>query len=80
MSVIESQARFLVFCLGRAVKPNRLLFPVFLPAVKAGLRLLLPRTERASLREALPFRERLPARAFPVDLPVALTPLTWPLR
>jgi hypothetical protein len=32
--------------LGRAVKPNRLLLPAFVPAVKAGLR--LPRVVRAS--------------------------------
>jgi hypothetical protein len=69
--------------LGGAVKPNRLEFPAFVPAVKAGLRLL--RAGRASglasFRAALPLRVPLPflgwllLRGAVPALPAALAPL-----
>jgi hypothetical protein len=82
----RTHARFFVSCLGRglgrAVKPNCLLFPAFVPAAKAGLR--LPRTGRASgresLREAVPLRGTLLLRAVVLGLAAALAPLVWPLR
>lgn len=43
----RSHPRFFVPCLGRAVKPKRLLLPALAPAENAGLRL-----PRASLRDS----------------------------
>ena len=63
--------RFFVSCLGRAVKPNRLLFPALVPAVRAGLRLLC--AGRASVRESV--RGMLLLRTGPLGLPVAFAPL-----
>src|ERR1039458_6195761 len=65
--------RFFVPCLGRAVKPNRLLFPALAPAASAGLR-LLP-------REALAPRTGLLApREVVADFPAGLEPLELTLR
>ena len=84
----RTHPRFFVPCLGGAVKPNRLEFPAFVPAVSAGLRLLRAgrASGRASFRAALPLRVPLPLlgwlllREVVVALPAALAPLEWPLR
>ena len=80
----RTHARFFVSCLGldwdlgRAVKPNRLLFPAFAPAVKAGLRLLRP--DRESARASVRVSVRAPVRPPGLGLAVGLAPLEWPLR
>jgi hypothetical protein len=70
-SFLPTHPRFFVPCLGRAVKPNRLLFPAFEPAARAGLR-LLPRGPRSGPRVLPGCCRRLPA-----GLPAAW-PLEWP--
>ncbi len=61
---------------GRAVKPNRLLFPALVPAVRTGLWLLC--AGRASLRESL--RELVLRALVLLVLPAGLAPLLWLLR
>ena len=71
----STHPRFLVPCLGRAVKPNRFPFPAPAPAVIAGFRLLL-RTGRASLRE----RVRLAVEVLGAVLMPLAWPCAWPAR
>jgi hypothetical protein len=71
--------------LGLAVKPYRLLFPDFAPAVSAGLRPLRVgrASARVSLRIALPLRAALALRALVLGFaPALLEPLPllpWPM-
>lgn len=62
--------RFFVPLFGRAVKPNRLLFPAFVPAARVVFRLPPGRAGRAVVLESL-LRGALP-------LPAALAVLAWP--
>jgi hypothetical protein len=81
--LICTHPRFFVSRLGRAEKPNRVLFPTFVPAVNAGLRLV--REGRASgrasfleaalLRLVLDPRKRLLLRAEEPGLPAVLEPV-----
>ena len=66
----------LVRCLGRAVKPNRLLLPALVPAVRAVVR--LPPAVRVSDRESFrgaAFRENVPVRPDEPDLAEPEAPL-----
>lgn len=65
--------RFFVPCLGRAVKPNRLLLPAPAPAVIAGLR--FPRAGRASA-----LRARTTLRLTAPGLADVFMPFVCPLR
>src|SRR5208282_2248157 len=82
-TVVLAHPRFFVPCLAGAVKPYRLLFPAFVPAVRAGLRLPCAAgraLDRASLRGALAVRDKLPLRGAALDFPAGFAPLPWPLR
>jgi hypothetical protein len=80
--LFHAHPRFLVPCLGLAVKPNRLLLPAFAPAASIGFRLLAPlRAGRASVRASLraSLRIGLPLWVEALDLLTGLEPLEWPL-
>ena len=65
--VSGNHPRFFVPSLGLAVKPNRLLFPAFVPAVSAGFRLFRAAgrvSVRESLRWLLPVRETVDLELF----------------
>jgi hypothetical protein len=86
--LIRAHPRFFVSRFGRAEKPNRVLFPTFVPAVNAGLRLVRAGlvSGRASFLGATPLRFALEPRTSPLlrdDEPVlaaVLEPLEWPFR
>jgi len=86
--LIRAHPRFFVSRIGRAEKPNRVLFPTFVPAVNAGLRLVRAGlvSGRASflgaalLRVELELRTSPPLRDEEPGLAAVLVPLAWPFR
>jgi hypothetical protein len=86
-ALIQTHPRFFVSCLGRAVKPYRLLLPALAPAASAGFRLV--REGRASARTSLPrasfrvvllLRDTLPRAPAETGLPAGFDPLVRPFE
>jgi hypothetical protein len=78
ISFVCTHPSFFVSFSGRAVKPNRLLFPALAPAVRVGLRLLCAgrASARESVRGILLLRAELPG--LPVGLALLLRPQAEP--